>query len=543
MHGDGAGQSWIDRIRQRLALLFPRCQILIRTDRRLRYVSIGGGLQLAIAAALLLSAGWTVFATAHFIDHTATLAARDQQIDDNRIAYRGLLADVSTYQERFFAIAEELEDNQQLMLDLVEQGVTLQRALQATQTSLEGAEGRPVSATNQRIRPNDQSAAVEGNLSLVVKRNAQIRERLVAAQIDLSIVLGEGERAARTQHAASRHLEALEQQIAELRGTLENAIEERRLAASQSTQQAHHITTMEAQLNVMQAARRDAVQRLHEHVSEQRQDGEALRASLLAALGERDRSLLDQRRMDERVQVLEYQISSIHSLQRDALQRLKEQTAQHIVTLEKVVGLTGLSVGSLIGGDAVQQGSGQGGPFIAFEDDGGEEAPGERMIASLTTLGQQLGHWETLQDVLRRIPIVAPLRTYQVNSDFGKRQDPLNKMWAMHTGIDLGGPADAPVLATAPGIVTFAGWRGRHGNAVEIDHGTGIVTLYAHLDSIKVKTGQRVEFQQQIGVLGDSGRSTGMHLHYEVTYKGKPMDPMRFIKAGQHVFQDSQKKQ
>ncbi len=247
--------------------------------------------------------------------------------------------------------------------------------------------------------------------------------------------------------------------------------------------------------------------------------------------------------MDDRIHILENQIASIHDLQQDAVQRLREQTAQHIVNLEKVVGLTGLTVDSLIGGAVALPGSnGQGGPFIALDDaNSSEDQPGERMIASLNTLGHQIDHWGTLQDAMRRVPIAAPLHDYHVNSDFGKRVDPLNRLWAMHSGVDLGGPTDAPILATAPGVVVFVGWKGRYGNVVEIDHGSGIGTLYAHLDSVKVKAGQQVGFQQVVGILGDSGRSTGTHLHYEVTFKGKPMDPMKFIKAGQHVFQNNQK--
>lgn len=538
-----SGNSRSDRLQRLLASLFPRCQILIRSDGRLRHLTLSRRLHTSLAALLFLIAGWTVFATVQFIDHAATLAEKDRQIDANRVAYRGLLTDVAAYQERFFAIAQELEENQQLMLDLVERSATLQRALSTSKVSHSPAPGGQAAAATARERLLGELGEVESRLAEVAASNARLHERLANSQVELADVLDAGEQVALSHPAASRHVELMEQEITGMRDYLRSTLAERSVALSQNDIQSRHIAMLEAQLARTQAAHQDVTQQLYEHVSVHRQDVDGLRSSLLAALGERDRSLFDQRRMDERIRVLEDQIASIQELQKDAVQRLKEQTAQHIDNLEKLVGLTGLSLGSLIGSEAERQGNGQGGPFIAIEDgEAGEDVPGERMVASLNTLGQQIDHWGTLQNAMRRVPIAAPLRTYQVNSDFGKRVDPLNKMWAMHLGIDLGGPANAPVLATAPGVVTFVGWKGRYGNVVEIDHGAGIATLYAHLDSIKVKAGQRVGFQQQVGVLGDSGRSTGTHLHYEVTFKGKPMDPMKFIKAGQYVFQDSQKK-
>jgi murein DD-endopeptidase MepM/ murein hydrolase activator NlpD len=91
-------------------------------------------------------------------------------------------------------------------------------------------------------------------------------------------------------------------------------------------------------------------------------------------------------------------------------------------------------------------------------------------------------------------------------------------------------------LAPAPGTVIYAGWMRDYGRIIEIDHGLGIRTRYAHLKSISVKVGQTVEFRQQIGKLGNSGRSTGPHLHYEVQVNGKPFDPMNFMEAGKYVF-------
>ena len=109
---------------------------------------------------------------------------------------------------------------------------------------------------------------------------------------------------------------------------------------------------------------------------------------------------------------------------------------------------------------------------------------------------------------------------------------------APHRGLDFRAEMQAPVFATAPGKVTYAGWSGPFGRLVEIDHGHGIRTRYAHLKKILVKTGQTVANREKIGLVGSSGRSTGPHLHYEVRYKGVPLNPQKFLTAGKHVFKD-----
>ena len=97
-------------------------------------------------------------------------------------------------------------------------------------------------------------------------------------------------------------------------------------------------------------------------------------------------------------------------------------------------------------------------------------------------------------------------------------------------------PFGTPVHVTAPGVVVFAGRRGKYGRMIEIDHGYGIHTRYGHLRKILVHKGQEVANRQTIGLLGSSGRSTGPHVHYEVRIKGHTQNPMRFILAGKHLF-------
>ena len=139
---------------------------------------------------------------------------------------------------------------------------------------------------------------------------------------------------------------------------------------------------------------------------------------------------------------------------------------------------------------------------------------------------------------MARLPLTVPLDSYHVVSTFGRRIDPLSDRPAMHEGVDFSGEHRAEVRATSPGRISFVGWRGGYGKMVEIDHGLGIRTRYAHLSKMYVKPGQQVDFRDKLGQVGNTGRSTGEHLHYEVLLDGRALDPANFMKAGQYVFKN-----
>ncbi|WP_045218168.1 M23 family metallopeptidase [Desulfonatronum thioautotrophicum] len=116
-----------------------------------------------------------------------------------------------------------------------------------------------------------------------------------------------------------------------------------------------------------------------------------------------------------------------------------------------------------------------------------------------------------------------------VTSEFGYRRSPFTDRREMHRGLDIAGPIGTPIYSTAMGTVLSAGKDGAYGKAVTIDHGGGIVTLYAHMHRIIVAVEQEVSRGELIGYMGNTGRTTGPHLHYEVRLNGIPVDPMRYI--------------
>jgi murein DD-endopeptidase MepM/ murein hydrolase activator NlpD len=116
-----------------------------------------------------------------------------------------------------------------------------------------------------------------------------------------------------------------------------------------------------------------------------------------------------------------------------------------------------------------------------------------------------------------------------LSSHYGIRKDPFSGLPAMHKGLDFAGKEDDPVTATGAGIVVWAGRYYGYGELVEIDHGDGLVTRYGHNKQLNVKIGDVVTKGQEIALMGNTGRSTGAHVHYEVLRKGKQLDPLPFV--------------
>lgn len=263
-------------------------------------------------------------------------------------------------------------------------------------------------------------------------------------------------------------------------------------------------------------------------------DMSSIETELQDALSQRNTALLESTQMRRDIQVLENQLVSLEEKENITVERLTEQTDTLITSMENLVELAGLDVEDLMAGDEELAG-GQGGPFIEFV---AEDRPGGRLKSKLQNLENRLAYSESLQTVVKKMPFAVPLHGYYITSTFGKRRDPMNKRWAMHYGLDFGSTPKAPVYVTAPGTVTYAGWRGNFGKMIEVDHGAGIKTRYAHMSKLDVKVGQEVQFGNKIGLMGSTGRSTGNHLHYEVMFRDKGLDPMQFIKAGRYVFKE-----
>jgi murein DD-endopeptidase MepM/ murein hydrolase activator NlpD len=198
--------------------------------------------------------------------------------------------------------------------------------------------------------------------------------------------------------------------------------------------------------------------------------------------------------------------------------------------------LAGLKPGDPAGAPKAQPASG--GPLIALDDPKAlaqvldvDEAFARRVAAA----AENIERLKRLDDSVARAPLGQPVPHLEPTSSYGVRQDPITGRGAFHPGQDFGGAANTPVSATAKGTVSFTGERTGYGQVVEVSHDDGFMTRYAHLAHIGVRPGQAVRAGDVVGAMGSTGRSTGVHLHYEVWRNGRLQDPTRFIKAGQYV--------
>ncbi len=200
-----------------------------------------------------------------------------------------------------------------------------------------------------------------------------------------------------------------------------------------------------------------------------------------------------------------------------------------VARIRTALAATGLSVDRLRASEPSQTRVGMGGPFVPLPI----LSDGSSFAAAANQAETAIATAERLRRVLPHVPLQIPLPGDPgISSEFGPRIDPFLGTPALHTGVDLVDGYGAPVRATAAGRVVNAGFDGGYGDMVEVDHGNGLSTRYAHLSSIDVVPGQSVSPGTVLGHIGATGRATGPHLHYEVRIDGQPVDPIRFMRAG-----------
>ncbi len=190
----------------------------------------------------------------------------------------------------------------------------------------------------------------------------------------------------------------------------------------------------------------------------------------------------------------------------------------------------------LRGSEDALSSAGQGGPLDREAETANEdyEASYDQTFGDLDDKFQR---FDALRKLVGCMPLSHPLRGQgRFISGYGRRTDPFTREPAMHYGIDFGAWYDTSVYTGGKGRVSFAGYKTDYGRVVEIDHGCGFQTRYAHLSSIRVKVGEEIERETIIGAVGNTGRSTGPHLHYEVRLQDHPFDPKPFVSGVRDVF-------
>jgi len=214
---------------------------------------------------------------------------------------------------------------------------------------------------------------------------------------------------------------------------------------------------------------------------------------------------------DQSVMVL---LSSFDELTNDIEQKrsVEESLRNRLVQIEDKL----LEIQNLLDKKGIKKELAIGGEFITAD------------VLSSTYVENMQKDIDELYKTMKSLPIGIPL-SGPINSGYGYRKDPFNSKSAFHPGIDIDAKFRQPVKATADGIVKKAGWYHSYGKSVIIDHKLGYETLYGHLSIIKVKKGQTVRSGDIIGLAGSTGRSSGTHLHYEITNNGKRKNPQKYL--------------
>ena len=262
----------------------------------------------------------------------------------------------------------------------------------------------------------------------------------------------------------------------------------------------------------------------------------ALVANTLAeTAAERDRIEADARHAIDTARELELEIELMKEHNDRIFRQLEEAMTISVEPLDKMFRNAGLPTDRII--EQVRRGySGQGGPLtpITFSSRGDDPSADELRANMLL---EELDRLNLYRIAAEKAPFANPVRaSVRYTSGFGFRRDPITGGRRMHNGQDLAGPYGTNIYATADGIVTFSGWQSGYGRMLIIKHDFGIETRYAHNSRNLVKKGQRVSRGQHIADMGNTGRSTGTHLHYEVRVNGRPVNPMTYIKAARDVF-------
>lgn len=215
--------------------------------------------------------------------------------------------------------------------------------------------------------------------------------------------------------------------------------------------------------------------------------------------------------------------------------KLEDAVTISMEPLDKMFRAAGMDPDDLL--RAVRKGySGQGGPLapISVSTSGGALLPEEVRANAIL---KDLEEMNLYRMAAYRVPLGMPVKSsVRFTSGFGGRNDPLGRGYRNHEGQDLAGDYGTAIFATADGVVTYAGWENGYGRLIKIQHEFGIETRFGHLSQIRVEVGQRVSRGDRIGDMGNPGRSTGTHLHYEVRIGGTAVNPVTFIKAANDVF-------
>ena len=531
----------IDRLGQLAGRWFRDRQLLIRSDRGVSYVHIRRHHQLltvAVAVGLLV---WGSVTSTALMMAGGRIQDQSIHIRDLEIGYADLITDLSHRMGAVEALTDRVESETGVGQQILARNAELREEIDQLQAMLAGEQALRRETDAARLELAAEIDHLAATIDLATAERVQLEETIhgleltVAAQEDANTRLRRQSDGQRGEIVTlTRSLENAEA----WNSTLEGQIEELSAAVQQAfatiDQVADERDRLRAAVDMRDVQLGEADLRIAEL-------DDLLRRAQLAAvdlstardqLADRNGTLVGQ------VDRLNRNLTQLEDSQESLFAELRARSEAYVVDVEEGLSYTGLDVDRLIEQIREDVQPARGGPMLPVIPNALLDNAGWSDAEDLIRVVDRAAD---LREVINRLPVAMPIfDDYRVTSGFGIRRDPFTGRPARHTGQDFAAPMRTSVFSTAPGDVAFAGRRGAYGNMVEIDHGLGLRSRYAHLNTILVEEGDEVLTGQEIGLLGNTGRSTGPHLHYEVWVDGVPRNPNDFLRAGQHVFQDAE---
>ncbi len=375
-----------------------------------------------------------------------------------------------------------------------------------------------IGAGSLRDQARREQALYETRLNDLAQQRDMRAEEALAAQERFNFALDEISKMQSSLLASEDRRKELETGIDVIQSTLRRTIKERDTAADKAGQLEIALAEADSGTNTEAGRVEDLAATL-----------DFMSAALNTTATERDTVASDAAAAFELANALDYERKLVEDRNDQIFTQLEEALTVSVAPLDKMFRAAGLPPDRLI--DEVRRGySGQGGPLtpLSFSTKGRE--PGADQMRANSIL-EGLDRMNLYRIAAQKAPFSIPVKSsFRYTSGFGPR-------WGrMHNGTDFAASYGTPIFSTADGVVIHADWQSGYGRLVKIQHQFGIETRYAHMSKIRVKVGQRVSRGERIGDMGNSGRSTGTHLHYEVRVGGKPVNPMTYIKAARDVF-------
>jgi murein DD-endopeptidase MepM/ murein hydrolase activator NlpD len=456
---------------------FPERQVYIRSDGRVQFFTFGPTLQATMAGLSLIFLGWVAFATVNVIFKDRIISAKDHRYQQMQSAYENRVADL--------------------------------------QLSYDEVNGALVSAEDKFKATADELEAKQSTILNILDRKRQVDATLAKSD---AAPAAQGDAVSIDNDAPSDSLDPTTPPSSSVNG----------VGSSDLTVNPQPVKPQPRAAKPAHASLMDfggAVGRIAGALFGKRQPREI------------SPETISRHPVLKRLAAQTERVRRLGTTETALMARTQTEVAEGVQDIKAVLRHTGINPDQFV--ERIASSEGVGGPEIPLEDvhiEGIADAAFQEAYLRASAVLEQMNQ---LLTGLHHIPLITPVSgsQFERTSGFGPRLDPFTGRYAFHPGIDFAGPRGAIVRATAPGRVMWAGVRSTYGKMVEINHGYGIHTRYAHLQSITVQVGAWVAEGAPIGRLGSTGRSTGPHVHYEVWYDDVVRNPRKFIEAGRHVLQ------